>query len=33
MLNRFSSSISTLLDARKDGQSLPAGRYTRDDVF
>ncbi|WP_331372750.1 aromatic ring-hydroxylating oxygenase subunit alpha [Sinorhizobium chiapasense] len=33
MLQTFSSSISPLLDARADGHSLPAGLYTRDDVF
>lgn len=33
MLNRFASSISTLLDSRKQGYSLPAGLYVRDDVF
>jgi Rieske 2Fe-2S family protein len=33
MLNRFASSISSLLDARADGHSLPAGLYTREDVF
>ncbi len=33
MLNRFASPISSLLDARADGHSLPAGLYTRDDVF
>ena len=33
MLNKFPSSITTLLDARLVGHSLPAGLYTRDDVF
>ncbi len=33
MLNTFSSSISHLLDARIEGHSLPAGLYTREDVF
>lgn len=33
MLNRLPSSISALLDARERGHSLPAGLYTRDDVF
>ena len=33
MLNRLPSSISALLDARADGYSLPAGLYTREDVF
>jgi Rieske 2Fe-2S family protein len=33
MLNRFPSSISSLLDSRAEGYSLPAGLYTRDDVF
>lgn len=33
MLNKFSSSITTLLDARLDGHSLPSGLYTSDDVF
>ncbi|QLF71794.1 aromatic ring-hydroxylating dioxygenase subunit alpha (plasmid) [Peteryoungia desertarenae] len=33
MLNRFASPLSSLLDARADGHSLPAGLYTRDDVF
>lgn len=33
MLNRLQSSISSLLDARVDGHSLPAGLYTREDVF
>jgi Rieske 2Fe-2S family protein len=33
MLNKFPSSVSPLLDARIEGHSLPAGLYTRDDVF
>ena len=33
MLNRFASSISALLDMRANGHSLPAGLYTREDVF
>ena len=33
MLNTFASPISSLLDARIDGNSLPAGLYTREDVF
>lgn len=33
MLNRFSSSISSLLDERAEGYSLPGGLYTREDVF
>ena len=33
MLNTFPSPISSLLDARIDGHSLPAGLYTREDVF
>jgi Rieske 2Fe-2S family protein len=33
MLNRLPSPISSLLDARADGHSLPAGLYTREDVF
>ena len=33
MLNKFPSSITTLLDARRDGHSLPSGLYTREDVF
>lgn len=33
MLNKFPSSITTLLDTRIEGHSLPAGLYTRDDVF
>lgn len=33
MLNTFSSSISALLDARAEGYTLPAGLYTREDVF
>ncbi|MEP7456100.1 aromatic ring-hydroxylating dioxygenase subunit alpha [Phyllobacterium sp. SB3] len=33
MLNRLQSSISSLLDARIKGHSLPAGLYTREDVF
>jgi glycine betaine catabolism A len=33
MLNKLASSISALLDARADGHSLPAGLYTREDVF
>ncbi|MEH6719111.1 MAG: aromatic ring-hydroxylating dioxygenase subunit alpha [Aurantimonas endophytica] len=33
MLNRLPSSISALLDSRTEGCSLPAGLYTRDDVF
>ncbi|TXR49483.1 aromatic ring-hydroxylating oxygenase subunit alpha [Phyllobacterium endophyticum] len=33
MLNKVSSSITTLLDGRRAGHSLPAGLYTRDDVF
>lgn len=33
MLQTFASSISSLLDARADGHSLPAGLYTREDVF
>ncbi|MHA7971577.1 aromatic ring-hydroxylating oxygenase subunit alpha [Rhizobium sp. CAU 1783] len=33
MLQTFASSISALLDARADGHSLPAGLYTRQDVF
>jgi Rieske 2Fe-2S family protein len=33
MLNKFPSSITALLDQRADGHSLPAGLYTRDDVF
>jgi Rieske 2Fe-2S family protein len=33
MLQTFASSISSLLDARINGHSLPAGLYTREDVF
>lgn len=33
MLQTFASSISSLLDARADGHSLPAGLYIREDVF
>jgi Rieske 2Fe-2S family protein len=33
MLQTFASSISSLLDARANGHSLPAGLYTREDVF
>lgn len=33
MLNSFLSSVTPLLDARTHGHSLPAGLYTRDDVF
>ncbi|MDK4740278.1 aromatic ring-hydroxylating dioxygenase subunit alpha [Rhizobium sp. CNPSo 3464] len=33
MLQTFASSISSLLDSRADGHSLPAGLYIRDDVF
>lgn len=33
MLQTFASPISALLDARADGHSLPAGLYTREDVF
>lgn len=33
MLQTFASSISSLLDTRADGHSLPAGLYTREDVF
>jgi Rieske 2Fe-2S family protein len=33
MLNKFSSSITSLLDARINGHALPAGLYTREDVF
>ncbi|WP_087002002.1 aromatic ring-hydroxylating oxygenase subunit alpha [Rhizobium sullae] len=33
MLQTFASSISSLLDTRGDGHSLPAGLYTREDVF
>ncbi|MDR6631456.1 Rieske 2Fe-2S family protein [Phyllobacterium sp. 1468] len=33
MLNTFPSPISSLLDARIDGHCLPAGLYTREDVF
>ncbi len=33
MLNKFPSSISAILDSRAEGHSLPAGLYTRDDVF
>ncbi|MDQ0323004.1 Rieske 2Fe-2S family protein [Pararhizobium capsulatum DSM 1112] len=33
MLQTFASSISSLLDARALGHSLPAGLYTREDVF
>lgn len=33
MLNSFSSPISSLLDQRAAGHSLPAGLYTREDVF
>jgi glycine betaine catabolism A len=33
MLNSFSSAISPLLDQRSAGHSLPAGLYTRPDVF
>src|SRR6218665_3971652 len=33
MLQTFASSISSLLDARADGHALPAGLYTRQDVF
>lgn len=33
MLQTFASSISSLLDQRADGHSLPAGLYTREDVF
>jgi Rieske 2Fe-2S family protein len=33
MLKTFASSISALLDERAAGHSLPAGLYTREDVF
>ncbi|MGO4338740.1 SRPBCC family protein [Labrys sp. KB_33_2] len=33
MLNTFSSAISPLLDQRMAGHALPAGLYTREDVF
>lgn len=33
MLQTFASPISSLLDARAEGHSLPAGLYTREDVF
>jgi Rieske 2Fe-2S family protein len=33
MLNKVSSSITTLLDERIEGHALPAGLYTREDVF
>ncbi|AJD45688.1 aromatic ring-hydroxylating dioxygenase subunit alpha [Rhizobium sp. SEMIA 4085] len=33
MLQTFASSISSLLDSRADGHSLPAGLYNREDVF
>ena len=33
MLNKFPSSISAVLDSRAEGYSLPAGLYTREDVF
>lgn len=33
MLNKFPSSISAILDSRAEGHSLPAGLYTREDVF
>ncbi|YCI06309.1 aromatic ring-hydroxylating dioxygenase subunit alpha (plasmid) [Ensifer sp. D2-11] len=33
MLNKLQSTITALLDARVEGHSLPAGLYTRDDVF
>lgn len=33
MLNTFPSSVTPLLDARLEGHSLPAGLYTREDVF
>ncbi|MDQ0473582.1 aromatic ring-hydroxylating oxygenase subunit alpha [Labrys wisconsinensis] len=33
MLKTFSSAISPLLDRRSQGHSLPAGLYTRQDVF
>ncbi len=33
MLNKLPSSISALLAIRADGHSLPAGLYTREDVF
>ncbi|KAA1184865.1 aromatic ring-hydroxylating dioxygenase subunit alpha, partial [Rhizobium tropici] len=33
MLTRLPSDISALLEARADGHSLPAGLYTREDVF
>lgn len=33
MLNKFPSSITALLDAKVDGHTLPAGLYTREDVF
>ncbi|TDW32943.1 Rieske 2Fe-2S family protein [Rhizobium azibense] len=33
MLQTFASSISSLLDSRADGHSLPAGLYGREDVF
>ncbi|MFS8054074.1 aromatic ring-hydroxylating dioxygenase subunit alpha [Rhizobium sp. BR 317] len=33
MLQTFASPISSLLDSRADGYSLPAGLYIRDDVF
>jgi len=33
MLNTFSSAISPLLDQRMPGHALPAGLYTREDVF
>lgn len=33
MLQTFASSISSLLDSRADGHSLPAGLYSREDVF
>jgi Rieske 2Fe-2S family protein len=33
MLQTFASSISSLLDVRADGHSLPAGLYVREDVY
>ncbi|MBB4275669.1 aromatic ring-hydroxylating oxygenase subunit alpha [Rhizobium mongolense] len=33
MLQTFASSISSLLGSRADGHSLPAGLYSREDVF
>ncbi len=33
MLNSFQSSITHLLDSRREGYALPAGLYTREDVF